>query len=348
MNTHPDLAVVVCSYNGAARIGACLDALYVQTVRPRLEILVVDDGSTDATARIARELGFRVVSQGTNQGLSAARNAGIAATTAPIVAFTDDDCVPGPTWAEDLLAAWATAPASVQGIGGEVACAIEATFAQRYLSASSPLAPLEFSEAAPTGLVGRLRAYFASRGPRPRRGSRSVYAIVGANMSFRRDALAAIGGFDPAIRFGGDEEYVSVEIRRHFGDDALLVVPSVVMAHDFHPELRDSLRRSWSYGKGIGRDWARHGGIPAARPGVVAVLASAFIAGSCSRRLAIPAAALCGAIVWRRWLYTARGNPEAALYPAVEMAHELAANAGVIAGRFEHRHGATTGTGERS
>jgi GT2 family glycosyltransferase len=60
--------------------------------------VVVDDGSRDGTARVAREAGARVVSIGRPLGPADARNAGVAETVAPFIAFTDADCVPAPGW----------------------------------------------------------------------------------------------------------------------------------------------------------------------------------------------------------------------------------------------------------
>ena len=94
----PAIAVVVCTYNRAARLRLCLDSLAAQTYpAERTEIVVVDDGSTDVTPavcqdRIGRLHGLRVIRQA-NSGLGAARNRGWKAAAAPVVAFIDDDAV---------------------------------------------------------------------------------------------------------------------------------------------------------------------------------------------------------------------------------------------------------------
>ena len=70
----PPISVVVCSYNGARTIRDCCEGLQ-HLDYPDYEVIVVDDGSTDNTAGIAREYGYRVIST-ENRGLSAARNTG--------------------------------------------------------------------------------------------------------------------------------------------------------------------------------------------------------------------------------------------------------------------------------
>jgi len=214
------LSVVVCSYNGAERIRGTLRALTGQQTAAHWELLVVDDGSRDATADVARAMGVRVVSGNGNQGLSAARNTGIAASRGDIVAFTDDDVVPPEDWVEGLLAAWDTAGEHVTGIGGTTEALADDSLARRYVSVNNPLAPLE-KGSGQGGVVRRLVGYLRQPGPAPER--RTVASLVGANMSFRRESLAAVGGFDPVIRFGGDEEDLCRRLRETFGEGTLEV-----------------------------------------------------------------------------------------------------------------------------
>src|SRR5207247_6431862 len=100
------VSIVICSLTGAPGVDRLLRDLAAQTIAGALEIVVVDDGSTDDTSAVARSHGAVVIRHEVNQGLSAARNSGVLAASAPIVAFLDDDCRPEPDWAERLLAAY--------------------------------------------------------------------------------------------------------------------------------------------------------------------------------------------------------------------------------------------------
>ena len=73
---------------------------------PSLEVIVVDDGSADATSETGRAHGAVVIRHRVNRGLAAARNSGLSAATAPVVAFLDDDCEPEPSWAQQLLSGY--------------------------------------------------------------------------------------------------------------------------------------------------------------------------------------------------------------------------------------------------
>ncbi|TMD18575.1 MAG: glycosyltransferase, partial [Chloroflexi bacterium] len=96
----PRVSVVVCTYNGARTIRDCLDALE-QLDYPDFEVIVVDDGSSDATAAIAREYDCRLI-QTENRGLGSARNTGLREATGEIVAYIDDDAYPDPHWLKYL------------------------------------------------------------------------------------------------------------------------------------------------------------------------------------------------------------------------------------------------------
>jgi len=102
-----DVSVVIPAYNATAFLAETLASVFAQTLPPA-EIIVVDDGSTDDTARIARDLGVTVISRA-NGGISAARNTGIRAARCEYVALLDADDLWMPEKLEVQLAALAVA-----------------------------------------------------------------------------------------------------------------------------------------------------------------------------------------------------------------------------------------------
>jgi GT2 family glycosyltransferase len=96
-------SIIIPTFNGASRVGHCLDALMPQLAGRNAEILIVNDGSTDNTADVvARYPTVRLITQA-NAGPATARNRGAAEARGTILLFTDDDCVPMPNWLDAML-----------------------------------------------------------------------------------------------------------------------------------------------------------------------------------------------------------------------------------------------------
>lgn len=174
----PSVSVVVCSYNGARTLAECLTSLS-RLNYPSVEILLVDDGSTDDTPIIAARFpAVRYIRQD-NRGLSVARNVGAEAATGEIVAYTDDDCVVDEDWLLYLVRG--LIDQDVDAIGGpNISPPSDAWTAQ--CVAASPGNPSHV-------MLDDRRAEH----------------VPGCNMAFRRDVLLGLGGFDPRFRQAGDD-----------------------------------------------------------------------------------------------------------------------------------------------
>ncbi|HWH09948.1 MAG TPA: glycosyltransferase [Solirubrobacteraceae bacterium] len=108
------VSVIVPARDAAATLESTLEALRGQEEVEPFELIVVDNGSEDDTAGVAGRAGATVVRRERGDGPGAARNAGVAAASGRILAFTDADCQPAPDWLARGLAALAGA-ALVQG-----------------------------------------------------------------------------------------------------------------------------------------------------------------------------------------------------------------------------------------
>ena len=113
----PDVSVIVPAHDAAATLGRTLAALTAQRFDGGFEIVVVDDASSDATAAVAERAGAHVVRQARRAGPAAARNAGVAVARGELLAFTDADCEPAPSW----LAAGAAALGDADLVTGPIA-----------------------------------------------------------------------------------------------------------------------------------------------------------------------------------------------------------------------------------
>ncbi|HTI33046.1 MAG TPA: glycosyltransferase [Miltoncostaea sp.] len=336
MPPSPDMTVVVCSKDGAATIDRTLASLARQTFADRLEVVVVDDGSADATAAVAARRGATVVRNDRNLGLAASRNRGVAASSAPVVAFIDDDCEADPRWAERLLAAYAD---GVTGVGGTVEPGPGDDFTRSYLRRHNPLEPLEMELARSERPLYRLRLYLSRQWASVvRPPHRDVFSLVGASMSFRRGALERAGGFDEAFAFGAEELELCYRMRRHDPSLRLVLAEDARVVHHFRPSLRDTLRRSRSYGRGTARLHRRWRSVrPTVFPVPVIVAGAALAA---ARRPALAAvAAAAPALLYPSGVAAAvrARRPRLVADAYVQLAQETLGNAGAAEGLWRFR-----------
>lgn len=107
--TRPAISVIIPAFNAAGTLDAQLSALARQNLGEPWEVIVADNGSTDDTAGVAsawsQRLPLRVVDAGARRGPAAARNLGVAAASAPLLAFCDADDVVSDDWLARTLAA---------------------------------------------------------------------------------------------------------------------------------------------------------------------------------------------------------------------------------------------------
>jgi len=179
LQRQPRISIVIASYNGDRTLKACLES-FQHLNYADYEVILVDDGSIDTTRQIAFLMPFvRYLRHQTNQGLSAARNTGIAAATGEIIAFTDSDCRADEDWLYYLAAEFSTG--EFTGVGGPNFLPPE----------DSPVAAAVM--VSPGGPAHVMRT------------DRQAEHIPGCNMAFYKWALVEMGGFDPVFRRAGDD-----------------------------------------------------------------------------------------------------------------------------------------------
>jgi len=215
----PRVSVVVCSHNGARTLRDCCEGM-LELEYPSFDVIIVDDGSTDATADIAEEYGFEVI-RTPNRGLSSARNTGLEATTGEIVAYIDDDARPDTHWLYYLAHAFLST--DYAGVGGPNIVPPQSGSVSWCV------------ENAPGGPVHVLLD------------DREAEHIPGCNMAFRKSALLAVGGFDPRYRAAGDDVDICWKLQARGWK--LGFSPAAVVWH----RRRNSVSAYWRQQVGYGR-----------------------------------------------------------------------------------------------
>jgi len=202
------VAVIIPAFNAERTLARCLEACARQT-RPAEELIVVDDGSTDATPRIAQSHGVHFLQQD-RRGPAAARNNGAHTARADVVVFTDSDCVPEPQWLERLLAGLAP---GVAGVGGSYGI----------VNPEYWLARMVHEE-----IVAR----HAGLGE-------DVDFLGSFNVAYAMEAFNNVGGFDESFTAASSEDN-DLAYRIQDAGGSLRFAPEARVAH-FHPT------RLWPY-----------------------------------------------------------------------------------------------------
>jgi GT2 family glycosyltransferase len=215
----PLISVVICTYNGSRTLRACLDALQ-RADYPCFEVIVVDDGSSDGTAAVAEDFDARLISI-PNGGLSNARNVGWQAAKGEIVAYLDDDTAPDPHWLRYLGATFeATEFAGVAG--PNIAWPGDGLVAES----------VDHAPGNPTHVLLT---------------DQEAEHLPGCNMAFRKQCLAAVGGFDPQFRIAGDDVDLCWRLQQRGW--RLGFHPAAVVWHHRRGTVRGYWNQQVNYGK---------------------------------------------------------------------------------------------------
>jgi glycosyltransferase involved in cell wall biosynthesis len=216
----PKVSVIIASHNAQSTLEDCLQSL-MQLKYPNFEVIVVDDGSTDATAAIARRFPFRLISI-PKGGLSVARNVGLRAATGEIVAYTDSDCRVDPHWLSYLVVPFMNS--DVVGAGGPNLVPPDDPW-MAHCVARSPGGPMHVL------LTDTIAEH-----------------IPGCNMAFRKWALEEIDGFNPLYVKAGDD--VDVCWRLQARGYQLGFSHSALVWHHHRSRVRAYWRQQVGYGEG--------------------------------------------------------------------------------------------------
>jgi lipopolysaccharide/colanic/teichoic acid biosynthesis glycosyltransferase/glycosyltransferase involved in cell wall biosynthesis len=213
------ISVIIPAYNAERTLRACLDALKAQTGVTDFEVIVVDDGSTDNTASIAKATGAQVIRQ-PHQGPAVARNRGVEAACGDIVAFTDADCEPAPDWIQQMSAPFADP--DVSGAKG--------TYRTRQRELTARFVQLEYEDK-----YDRL-----ARQPR-------IDFVDTYSAAYRRTVFLENGGFDSVFSTASVEDQ-ELSFRLSQKGYRLVFVPAAKVYHQHDRTLGEYIHRKSGIG----------------------------------------------------------------------------------------------------
>ncbi len=236
----PKISVIVCTYNGEKTIRQCLQSLKKLNY-PDYEILVVDDGSGDATPQIVREFSEVNYVLQEHRGLSAARNRGASESSGEILAFTDDDCEPDEDWL--LYLAHGFLRDGYDAAGGP----------------NIPPAARNLVQACVTAAPGSPSHVLLT--------DRVAEHLPGCNLAVTREAFDRVGGFAEEYRRAGDDVDFCWRLEEQGAQIGYL--PGAFVWHFRRDTVWNYLKQQIGYGKAeallIGRHAQRFGRLGGAR-----------------------------------------------------------------------------------
>jgi glycosyltransferase involved in cell wall biosynthesis len=178
----PVVSVVVPTRDRAGYLDVTLRSLAAQDLDEPYEVIVVDDGSDERTATVAERVGARVLRPPAGSGPNTARNAGIGAAAADLIALVDDDVEVPRGWLRAIVAG-AARHAEADAFGGPIRARLEGPAPRACGREDAPITSLDLGPA-----------------------DREVELVWSANMALRRGAFERVGPFDEHFSTGGDEE----------------------------------------------------------------------------------------------------------------------------------------------
>jgi len=225
----PLVSIIVPVYNGEHRLPTLLSALHDQTY-PNLEILIVDNNSTDNTAAIIKaDSSVIYVWEGLQQGCSAARNAGLRIAQGEILAFTDDDCIPETDWVSEGVRSLSSGKYNLAGGAIQFFFSEAPGFAE-WLDACQFLDQARY---VPIGFA------------------------VTANLFIRRQVYERIGPFNGAVVSGGDVLFCRRAREHGF---SMIYAEAARISHPTRKTLKSLLDKAWRTGYGAGQLKAQNQG----------------------------------------------------------------------------------------
>jgi glycosyltransferase involved in cell wall biosynthesis len=217
----PTISVVVCAFTVERLqvMGEAIESLRAQTL-PAHEIVLVIDHAPELLEEVRRLWpDIVIVPNREKQGLSGARNTGVAEASGEVVAFLDDDAIAAPDWLQRLAAAYADS--NVLGAGG--------TVRPRWVEGKPRWFPPEFD-----WVVGCTHSGMPQE-------LEPVRNLVGANMSFRRESLVEVGGFSHelgrvgTLPVGAEETDLSIRVHQRWPEAEILYDPAAAVEHVVPP-----------------------------------------------------------------------------------------------------------------
>jgi mycofactocin system glycosyltransferase len=227
----PEVSIIIPTHNRASQLERCLRSLLaLEYPASRLEVIVVDDGSTDDTGTLLQQLALvfsnkgsrlRIVRHAERLGVATSRNSGAELAQSELLAYIDSDCVASPCWLSELVPAFQDA--AIGAVGGMIRAYERKSTLGRYEDVRSSL------------FMGVRPQQVQLKGP--------ITYLPTANLLVRRGLWEQVGGFAP-LTFGEDVDFCR---RLLASGSRILYLPQGTVYHDYRTSMKAFLQIHAAY-----------------------------------------------------------------------------------------------------
>lgn len=212
----PSVSVIVPAFNSEKTIAQTLESLKnMDYPHDKLEVIVVDDASTDETAEVALHRGARIIRREKRGGCAAAKNTGVGHAKKEMVAFIDSDVMVAKNWLRELVK----------------------PFEEATVGATGGFVKIRFRKASSLGKYDNLDKHFRKR-------KADTKSVPGSNSAYRREVFEVVGRLDPYL---GEDPDFCYRVQSHgykviYNDKAVVYHPA---PNDFWTYFKKQVYYGW-------------------------------------------------------------------------------------------------------
>lgn len=324
----PKYSIILCTYNGAKKIGKCLQSLADQDFpKNQYEIIVVNDGSTDNTLEILSNYEVKIIDNKINKGISISRNIGLNNACGDIIVCVDDDCTVNNNFLTELDKKYQDK--KVMGVAGNLTIPNNSTLIDRYFASvwygvASPRQKVKKT------LFDRLMWYYSNSPWQTEKpgyiDGAEIIDVPAACSSYRTILIKQIGGWDDQLVNSSEDNDLSNRLLSTFPDKKIVLAKKAIVVHHQELSFVNTLRRENQRIKWRKSFYKKNKMFPVIFPQPILLLFLFFV-------VKLPLSIfLLPFVVYPWWVfrYFTENNPHFLVFPYIQFIQETNSNIAII------------------
>lgn len=234
------VSLIICTYNRSYDLNKTLSVLKSRNYHESyLEVIVVDDCSTDNTKEVIEQYNVKYIKNEKKQGIAWVRNLGLKNASGDIVAYLDDDCLVSENWLEELISPFNND--NVMGVGGLITAQNMKNLISLYMleiGYGNPHINIQNMNEV-TGILPAIYGYYMDNSRTIadcNKQTIEIHEVYGANCAFRREKILGINGYDNKFHTSEDTD-ICRRLKKIYPDNILIFNLRAPVAHKHYTSL---------------------------------------------------------------------------------------------------------------